>query len=66
MSSRSERIKQLVEEVLAGRHWYFDLDTCPPEERPAIREKILDVDGKIVDLCQLLKTEPDENPVQEG
>jgi len=47
MPSRSEQIEVLVQEILAGRHWYLDLDTCPEEDRPAVRKKILEVDGKI-------------------
>ena len=57
--THSEQIKKLIEEVLAGRHWYWDLDTCLVEERDAVRKKILEVDGKTADLCQLLKAEQD-------
>ena len=57
MLTRSERIRQLAVEVIAGRHWYFDLGTCPIKQRDAVRRKILEVDRKMEDLRQLVKAE---------
>jgi len=55
MLARSEQIRQFVQEVLAGRHCYGDLDTYPIEERDTARKKMRDLDGKTAELCQLLR-----------